>query len=184
MHYNLAAERPPSSMETKMTTNPTKARRTVMLEVQTIGTKPSHPESAACIDSLTVAEIYMLADNGIEVKETSFSGMAEANLLREFWESVQLNDLFFGYGIDDRLALLRRRTWALNLVPSRDLDLRTVYGHESIDTAILRSGTGGAGYRSAQALASVLGLARTSKPESVLFVTLTELTPKPTSRPA
>jgi hypothetical protein len=43
--------------------------------------------------------------------------------------------------------------------------LRTVYGHDTVDTAILRSSTGTAGYRSAQALASVLDLrTRTSKP--------------------
>jgi hypothetical protein len=106
----------------------------------------------------------MLVDDGKVVKEAHFSGAAEISLLREFWGAVQPDDLFYGYQVVDHLAFLRKRTWALDLIPSRELDLRTMYGHDAIDTAILRSSIGGAGYRSAQALVSVLGLTGISKP--------------------
>jgi hypothetical protein len=105
-----------------------------------------------------------MVDDGIEVTATSFSGTAEIDLLRGFWQRVRPYDVFYGYNIADRLAFLRRRSWILGLIPSHELDLRTVYRHDAFDTSPLRSSTGDAGYHSTQALASVLGLrTRTSK---------------------
>ena len=148
-----------------MKINPTSTRRIIVIDIQTRTTDQATPNLKAAVATEVITGIQMIADDGIQIREASLSDAAEIDLLRDFWEAVQPNDLFYGYRIDDLLALLRRRTWELDLVPSRDLDLRTVYGHDTVDTAILRSSTGTAGYRSAQALASVLDLrTRTSKP--------------------
>src|ERR1035437_8683966 len=80
------------------------------------------------------------------------------DLLRGFWGAVRPGDVFYGYRVVNLLEYLRQRTWALDLVPARDLDLRTVYGHDTFDTAALRSSAGDAQYRSAGALAYLLVL--------------------------
>jgi hypothetical protein len=157
-----------------MNVNPTKSRRTVVLNIETAHNNQTEPNLEASADDEVITGIHIVED-GAQVTETSFAGAAEINLLGEFWGATQTDDVFFGYEVVDRLALLRRRTWVLDLVPSRDLDLRTVYGHDTVDTAAVRSSTGGAGYCSAQALASVLGLGtKASKARERLFVTHVE----------
>ena len=94
----------------------------------------------------------------MQVAQAVFSGAPEQDLLRGFWGAVQPNDLFYGYRVIDLLAQLRRRTWACGMLPSRELDLATVYQHSTVDTAGPRSSTGDARLRSAEALASLLGL--------------------------
>jgi hypothetical protein len=160
-----AANGPPYSLGEDMTINPTSTRRIVVIDIQTTVPNRAQPSPAAPAGTEVATYIQLIADDGMQVTGAIFSDAPERDLLRGFWDAVRPGDVFYGYRVVDRLALLRQRTWALDLVPSRDLDLRTVYGHDTVDTAILRSSTGGAGYRSAQVLASVLGLrTRTSKP--------------------
>lgn len=94
----------------------------------------------------------------MQVAQAVFSGAPEQDLLRGFWGAVQPNDLFYGYRVIDLLAQLRRRTWACGMLPSRELDLATVYQHSTADTAGPRSNDGDSSYRSAEALACLLGL--------------------------
>jgi hypothetical protein len=141
-----------------MNMSPTESRRTVALDIQTTDTDQPQPNRNKSAGTETVTCICIVIDDGTRVTEATFSGASEINLLREFWGAVQTDDLFYGYQVADRVALLRQRTWALDLVPARGLDLRTVYRHDTFDTAALPLSAGEAGYRSAQALASVLGL--------------------------
>jgi len=90
--------------------------------------------------------------------EAVFYAAPERDLLRGFWSAVQPDDVFYGNQVFDRLGLLRRRTWAWGLIPARELDLPRVYQHRMVDTAGLPSGAGDSTFRSAEALATVLGL--------------------------
>jgi hypothetical protein len=70
--------------------------------------------------------------------EDSFSNAAEIDLLRGFWQVVRSHDVFVGYGIAKDLAFLRQRSWEVGLIPSLEIDLHTVYQHETLDPASLR----------------------------------------------
>ena len=96
----------------------------------------------------------------MESTEDSFSNASEIDLLREFWHAVLPHDVFVGHGITNQLAFLRRRSWELGLVPSQEIDLKTVYQHETLDPASLRAITGDNEYGSAEALLSLFGLSR------------------------
>jgi hypothetical protein len=148
-----------------MNINPTSTRRTVVIDIQTRITDEALHNLKAAAGTEVITSIQLIADDGMQVIEAVFSGAPERDLLRDFWGAVRRGEVFYGYQVVDRLVLLRRRTWASGLLPSRELDLPRVYQHITVDTARLRSSAGDAGYHSAQALASVLGLrTRTSKP--------------------
>jgi hypothetical protein len=100
----------------------------------------------------------LIADDGMKVVKAVFSGVPERALLRDFWGAVQTDDVFFGHQVVERLAHLRQRTWATGLLSSGDLDLRKIYGCAVVDTPGLRSTPSNARYRSAEALAALLGL--------------------------
>jgi hypothetical protein len=141
-----------------MIINPTSARRIVVIDVQTAVPHRAQSNPAVPAGTEVVTCIQMIVDDGIQATETIFSGAPERDLLRGFWGAVRAGDVFYGYLVVDRLALLRRRTWAWGLIPSRELDLPRVYQHRTVDTAGLRPNATDARYRSAGALANLLGL--------------------------
>ena len=140
-----------------MTINPTKARRTVVLDIQLSGTKPPHPDDKASAGAETITRILLVVDDGV-VTEASFSGAAERDLLRQFWQLVQPHDVFFGRNIAARLEFVRQRSWKVGLIPSPGIDLRTVYQFSTVDVGGQESTNDDAEYRSAGALVNVLGL--------------------------
>ena len=73
----------------------------------------------------------------MEITEDSFSNASETDLLRGFWHVVRSHDVFVGYGIAKDLAFLRQRSWEVGLIPSLEIDLNTVYQHETLDPASL-----------------------------------------------
>ena len=156
--YMKAANGPPYSLGEDMTINPTSTRRIVVIDIQ--ATVPNHalPNPKAAAGTEVITSIQMIVDDGMQVTQAVFSGAAEIDLLRDFWEVVRPDDVFFGYQVAYLLALLRQRAWAWDLLPSREITLSAVYRHHTVDTAALRSSTSDARYRSAEALASVLGL--------------------------
>jgi hypothetical protein len=160
MHHHQAAHGLPFSMEVIMnlTLSPMESRRTVVLDIQTTHPDQPQPDRTKAAGTETVTCIWIVIDDGTRITETTFSGGTEINLLREFWGAVQADDVFYGYQAVDCVALLRRRAWAWGLLPSREITLSAMYRHQTVDTAGLRSSTGGARYRSSEALASVLGL--------------------------
>jgi hypothetical protein len=141
-----------------MNINPTSTRRTVVIEIQTGITGEALHNLKAAAGTEVITSIQLIADDGMQVIEAVFSGAPERDLLRDFWGAVRRDDVFYGYQVVDRLVLLRRRTWAWGLIPSRELDLPRVYQHSTVDTAGLRSSASDAGYRSAEAPISLLGL--------------------------
>lgn len=141
-----------------MKINPTSTRRIVVIDIRTTVTDQARPSSTVAVGTEVITCIQMIVDDGVQVRAAVFSRASEGDLLRGFWGAVRPGDVFYGYRVVNLLEYLRQRTWALDLVPARDLDLRTVYGHDTFDTAALRSSAGDAQYRSAGALAYLLVL--------------------------
>ena len=141
-----------------MNINPTSTRRIVVIEIQTGITGEALHNLKAAAGTEVITSIQMIVDDGTQVAESVFSGAPEQDLLRGFWDAVRPDDVFYGYRVVDRLAHLRRRTWTLGLIPSRELSLPRLYRHDVVDTGGIRSSAGNAGHRSATALVSVLGL--------------------------
>ena len=104
-------------------------------EVASIG--PIGPKNTQSATTGVIACICILIDDGARITETSFSARDEISLLRDFWKAIQPNDLFIGHDIDNCLAFLRKRSWELDIIPSREIDLRNVYRHDTLDTASL-----------------------------------------------
>jgi hypothetical protein len=135
-----------------MTINSLPPKRTVVLTIQTVDNdqpQPDHPRSAS---AGTMVAIEVTVDDGTQVTEYNSSNRSEVDLLREFWNVVQPDDVFVGHGVATQLAFLRLRSWDLGLIPSREIDLRTVYQLQTLDPASLRVMTGGTEYGSAEAL--------------------------------
>ena len=141
-----------------MNLSPTRSRRTVMLEIQTAKTDQQQPDHARYAGAEVITCIQMISNDGMQVTEAVFYGAAERDLLRGFWGAVQTDDVFYGYRVVDCLDLLRQRAWTWGLIPSREIDLRKVYRHDTVNTAVTRSSADDAGYRRAEALAHLLGL--------------------------
>jgi hypothetical protein len=141
-----------------MTLNPTKYRRTLMVDVKT--TNPTQPEPNPAVFPSTdvIAYVQLIADDGIQVVEAVFSGAPERDLLCGFWGAVRPDDVFYGCNAVERLAQLRQRTWATGLLSSGELDLRKIYRCAVVDTAGPRPTSSNARYRSAEALAVLLRL--------------------------
>jgi len=128
-----------------------------MFDMQTIDADQPQSDLSWSTRSATVIKIHIIVDDGIQITEANFSGATELELLREFWAAVKPDDVFYGHAALDRLALLRRRSWAQHLIPSRGLNLAAVYQHIVVDTSLplLASDTR---YRRAEALVAALGL--------------------------
>jgi len=156
--YMKAANRPPYSLGEDVTINPTSTRRIVVIDVQTRIIDEALPNQQAVAGTEVVTCVQLIADDGMKVVAALFSGASEGELLRDFWSAVRPGDVFYGCKVIDRLALLRGRTWAWGLLPSREITLSAVYRQHAVDTAGLRTSTSDGGYRCAEALASVLGL--------------------------
>jgi hypothetical protein len=120
-----------------MTINPTESKRTVVLEIQTIDANQPKPNCAGSASTGIIIAIGVIVDDGMEITEDSFSNASEIDLLRGFWHVVRSHDVFVGYGIAKDLAFLRQRSWEVGLIPSLEIDLNTVYQHETLDPASL-----------------------------------------------
>ena len=141
-----------------MNTSPTESRRTVMLDIQTSNTDQPQPDRTRPTGTEAITCISIVIDDGTWVNEATLQNAAEKDLLRQFWQLVQPHDVFFGRNIASRLALLRRASWRLDLIPSSGVDLRAVYQYSTVETGGQQSSSGNARYRSAGALAYLLGL--------------------------
>jgi hypothetical protein len=141
-----------------MILDPILPKRTLVLCVQTIDAELPQPDRAASGGAGTIVAIEVIIDDGMEVTEDCFSNPSEIDLLQEFWNVVRPNDVFVGYGIAKDLAVLRQRSWVVGLIPSLEIDLRTVYQHQTLDPASLRAMTGGTEDGCAEALLSLFGL--------------------------
>ena len=134
------------------------AKPTVVLNIQSVGIDQSQPRHSRSASSRIIISIGVTIDYDTQVTECTFSNAAEIDMLRGFWHVVQPHDVFVGHGIAKDLAVLRQRSWEVGLIPSREIDLRTVYQHQMLDPASLMAMTGGNEDGSAKALLSLFGL--------------------------
>jgi hypothetical protein len=135
-----------------MTINSTQSKRTVGLNIQTIDANQPEPNCAKSAGTGIIIAIEVIVDDGMEVTEDRFSDASEIDLLRGFWHLVRSHDVFVGYGIAKDLAFLRQRSWEVGLIPSLEIDLHTVYQHETLDPASLRAIADDRGCSDAEAL--------------------------------
>jgi hypothetical protein len=141
-----------------MTINSIPTKRTAVLRIETIGIDQPQLNRGRSSGTGIIVAIEVTVDDGTQVTEYNFSNASEINLLREFWHVILGHDVFVGHSIANQLAFLRRRSWDLGLIPSREIDLCTVYQHQTLDPASLRLMTGGTEYGSAEALIYIFGL--------------------------
>jgi hypothetical protein len=128
------------------------------MDIQTRTTDEAPPNLEAAAGTEVITDIRMIADDGMQVMETTLQNAAEKDLLRQFWQLVQPHDVFYGRNISSSVASLRRASWKLDLIPSPGVDLRAIYEHSTVDMRGQEPSSGDAGYRSAGALACLLGL--------------------------
>ena len=127
-----------------MISKPTEAQRNVVLAPQ-FAKGPSHQTGSG--ETLRVVRICVLFHDHERISQEHFEGVDETTLLSGFWKALRAGDRIFVSDVEMTLSLLRRRSWAIRVFPSRDIHLRCIYDHQVIDTktmstrrAICRSG--------------------------------------------
>jgi hypothetical protein len=93
-------------MREDMKINPTSTRRIVVIEIQTGINDEDQASLKAATGTEVITCIQLIADDGVQVIEAVFSGAPERVLLRDFWGAVRRGDVFYGYQVMDRLALV------------------------------------------------------------------------------
>lgn len=115
-------------MEKTTTFKPTQTQRSVLLAIK-FTFSGSHS-----IDSMRVTAISTLFTDCDTTTVEIFSDRHEASLLRRFWLSLRAGDRVFAADVTAGLLMLRRRSWALHVLPSPDINLQTIYDVEMVDT--------------------------------------------------
>jgi len=109
------------------------SRRSVLLALM-FAKRSDAPSVSKSIEDVRVAKISALFADGKDVTVDRFESSDEAALLRRFWRSLRPNDRIFARNANRDFEILRRRSWLLDVVPARDIDLRSIYGIELWDT--------------------------------------------------
>ena len=138
---------------------PSASRRNVVLTMETSSNDSSGPEVSTTAKTEYLC-ICLLIDDGVDLTEACFEGSDQAEVLGNFWQRVQAHDQVIGYNVDDRMAFLRQRSWELDLVPSRQTDLRKIYSHNMLDTMTLWASSGDCDHLTTEELAQLLGVRR------------------------
>jgi hypothetical protein len=141
-----------------MKINPTESQRIVLLDIQSDDRDQPPSSNSRAVQAEFIVCINIVVDNGTRVTEAKFHSATEKDLLREFWQAVHPHDVFFGRNIASRLEFVRQRSWKAGLIPSPGVNLRALYLHHTVETGAPPSSADDGGYRSAGALAYLLGL--------------------------
>lgn len=112
---------------------PTKSKRNVVLAVQVARTVATQPQFQSS-QSFQIVRICALFADHESITEGLFNDKDEATLLRRFWRAIRVSDRIFAADVEKAMSVIRHRSWALDLIPSTDVDLRTVYFAELWDT--------------------------------------------------
>ncbi|CAN5691176.1 hypothetical protein BH10ACI4_BH10ACI4_34630 [soil metagenome] len=111
---------------------PTRSKRNVVLVIKSDFTSPSSSPDGD--EAKRISRICALFASPESITEGVFDHHNEATLLQLFWNSIAAEDRIYGTNIDEAFALVRRRSWKLNVIPSREITLQQVYRHEFYDT--------------------------------------------------
>jgi hypothetical protein len=115
-----------------MKINATKAKRNVVLALQI--DKASCSKSATRPEYPRILRISALFCDLDRITEVLYSGKDEFALLHRFWSELRRTDRIFSANVLEDIALMRARSWKLDVLPSLNIDLRCVYGIEMWDT--------------------------------------------------
>jgi hypothetical protein len=116
-----------------MNFKPTQTQRSVLLEIRF--TSHCNVQSGLqSIDTIRISAISALFADCENTTVETFSDQDEAVLLHRFWLSMRAGDRVFAADVEEGLTVLRLRSWMLHVLPSREINLRCVYGIEQIDT--------------------------------------------------
>jgi len=142
-----------------MNLKPTPSRRNVFLDVETTALDNTNPKGALSALTGRIVCICTLTDDGVELREQTFIGHDEAELLKSFWKSLQAGDTLCGHNcLAFDLTYIRQRSWILNVRPSRRIDLRRFYSQDVADTMQIFSNWGATKFPSLNDLAAALGV--------------------------
>jgi hypothetical protein len=119
-----------------MTFKPTKTQRSVLHAIKFTKCSDAQPRSNS-IDTMRVTAISALFADCDTTTVEIFSDQHEADLLRHFWLSMRANDRIFAANVAEGISMLRRRAWDLDVLPSPEIDLRSVYDVEMLDTGTM-----------------------------------------------
>jgi len=142
-----------------MRITPSASRRNVFLDIETVSLDPNDPKGALSAASGRIVCICLLIDDGHYVVEECLIEPDESKIVTRFWDLVFTGDVFIGhnaFGFD--LPLIRQRSWALGVRPSRRVDLRRFYTNDVIDTMETWSNWGTTKHLSLAKLGEVLGI--------------------------
>ncbi|MBB5317446.1 hypothetical protein [Tunturibacter empetritectus] len=112
---------------------PTKSKRNVVLALQIVRTA-SRKSAPSIADSPRISRIAALFCDHERITERLFDDRDEAVLLLRFWQAIRPSDRIFCADVVKRLALVRKRSWRLGVLPSIEIDIRQVYKPELYDT--------------------------------------------------
>lgn len=117
------------------TANCSNARRTVVLDIETVSLDAIDEQGALNAMTGRVVCIGMLIEDRGAVSEVMFAGEDERALMTAFWAALKPGDVIVGHNVlDFDLRFLQQRSWILRIKPSRSFDTRRYYTREVIDT--------------------------------------------------
>jgi hypothetical protein len=112
---------------------PTSSKRNVVLAPRFVGIGTAQLKFQST-EIPKVARISAFFVDHESITEGVYNDKDEATLLRQFWQAIRASDRIFAADVEKTMSLIRRRTWHLDLIPSPEIDLRTVYFAELWDT--------------------------------------------------
>jgi DNA polymerase elongation subunit (family B) len=140
-----------------MNSQATKYRRTVVLDIETVSLDPNLAKGA--LDALIgrIVCVGMLIDDGAELSERAIASEDEAQIVTEFWNTIQPTDVIVGHNIHEfDVPFIRQRSWILGIRPTRTIDLRKFYTADVWDSMQVWSNWGFKKWVSLDALGAAL----------------------------
>ena len=112
---------------------PTSSKRNVVLSPRFVRVEAAQPEVQST-EFLKVARIAAFFVDHESITEGFYNDKDEATLLRQFWQALRASDRIFAADVENVMSVICQRSWAIDLIPSHDIDLRTLYFAELFDT--------------------------------------------------
>jgi DNA polymerase elongation subunit (family B) len=139
---------------------PTRFRRWVVLDIETVSTDPTLAKGALDPISGKIACVCLLIDDGATVNEIAIASENEAEILTRFWGALQSSDVLIGHNLYEfDIPFIRARSWIMEIRPSRFIDMRKYYSVDLRDTMAIWTNWG---FKK-----GVMGDNRTSRPATI-----------------
>ena len=114
---------------------PTKYRRVVVLDIETVSLDVADLKGALDALSGRIVCAGLLFDEGDAISERVLLEEDESLLLSQIWSSLRPSDVIVGHNVlEFDLPFIKQRSWIRNIRPTRTLDMRKYYTVDVIDT--------------------------------------------------